>query len=273
MIVVTGASGQLGGQILTALRTRGVPAEGDSSRPGAGTRRLDLDRPDGLDLRGVSVLVLVSAGYAEDDRVVARHAAAIDAAVRDGVGHIVYTSTTGAGDHLGFALAHRATERLLEDSGSAWTILRNGLYAELFGALMTWTPTGLQSAFGTGALAAVARADLADAAALVAAEATAHSGRILELVGTPITAGGIADRLAVAHHTIGLQQYREELLGSPGLLPFQPPMLTSIASSVRHGFLSATGPDLATVLGRPPLDPLGVAATIAGAARPRTGHD
>ncbi|MEU9060848.1 NAD(P)H-binding protein [Streptomyces sp. NPDC048430] len=89
-----------------------------------------------LDLAGVSTLVLISAGYAEDDQVVTRHAAVLDAAVRDGIGHVVYTSLTTAGDHLGFALAHRATERLVRASGLPWTILRNGLYAELFGGLL-----------------------------------------------------------------------------------------------------------------------------------------
>lgn len=270
MILVTGASGQLASQTLAALHARGVPAEGGSRRPGPGVRHLDLDEPAGLDLRRVSVLVLVSAGYAEDDRVVARHAAAIEAAVRDGVGHVVYTSVTAAGDHLGFALAHRVTERLLEGSGVAFTVLRNGLYAELFGVLLTWTPAGLESAFGTGALSAVARQDLAEAAAVVAAAPTEHRGATYELVGAPITADDVARRLGVAHRTVGLAQYRDELLASDGLLPFQPPMLTSIATSVRHGFLSASGPDLTALLGRPALDPLVLAAATAEASRPRS---
>lgn len=105
-----------------------------------------------------------------------RHAG-VDA-VRDGVDHIVYTSVSGAGDHLGFALAHRATERLVRSSGLGWTILRNGLYAELFGALLIWTPDGVESAFGAGSLSAEARADLAAAAAVVAAAPTSHAGLV-----------------------------------------------------------------------------------------------
>ncbi|MFF6789153.1 NmrA family NAD(P)-binding protein [Streptomyces filamentosus] len=270
MILVTGANGNLGSAVLAALRASGAAAAGGSRTPGEGIRHLDFDAPEGLDLTGVSTLVLVSAGYAEDDRVVARHGAVLDAAVRDGVRHVVYTSLTTAGDHLGFALAHRATERLVGASGLPWTILRNGLYAELFGGLLTWAGDGLESPFGDGALAAVAREDLADAAALVAADPARHAGRVLDLVGTPVTAGQVAARLGVPHRTIGLGEYRRRLLeDAPGLLPFQPPMLASIATAVRHGFLDGTSPDLTDLLGRPARDPLATAAAVASAVRPR----
>lgn len=274
MILVTGANGNLGSATLAALRARGVTATGASRTPGEGMRRLDFDDPAGLDLADVSTLVLISAGYGEDDQVVGRHAAVLDAAVRDGVRHVVYTSLTGAGDHLGFALAHRATERLVQASGLPWTILRNGLYAELFGGLLMWADDGVgsasvESAFGDGALAAVAREDLADVAAIVASHPARHSGRVHDLVGTPITAGQVADRLGVPHRVLTLGEYRRRLLDeTPGLLPFQPPMLASIATGIRHGFLDGTAPDLADLLGRPARDPLATAVAVASATRP-----
>ncbi|GAA2235243.1 SDR family oxidoreductase [Kitasatospora cystarginea] len=269
MILVTGASGNLGSATLAALRTRGAAATGGSRTPREGMRRLDFDDHVSLDLSEVSTLVLISAGYAEDDQVVGRHAAVLDAAVRDGVRHVVYTGLTTAGDHLGFALAHRATERLVRASGLPWTILRNGLYAELFGGLLMWAEDGVESAFGDGALAAVARKDLADSAAIVAADPAGHCGRVYDLVGTPITVGQVADRLGVPHRTIGLGEYRRRLLDeTPGLLPFQPPMLASIATGIRHGFLDGTAPDLAGLLGRPARDPLATAVAAASATRP-----
>jgi NAD(P)H dehydrogenase (quinone) len=45
-------------------------------------------------------------------------------------------------------------------------------------------------------------------------------------------------------------------------------MLASIATSIRHGFLSNTSPDLRTLLGRPLIDPLTVAADSAASLRP-----
>ncbi|GAA2483610.1 NAD(P)H-binding protein [Streptomyces longisporus] len=268
MIMVTGANGQLASLTLRELTERHMPALGGTRSPAEGQRRLDFDDPASLDLTGVSTLVLVSAGYAEDDQVITRHQAAVDAAVRDGVNHVVYTSLTGDGDHLGFALAHRATEQLIKVSGLGWTILRNGLYAELFGALLTWTADGVESAFADGELAAVARADLAAAAAVVASNPIPHAGKTYDLVGEPISAADIAESLGVAHRTIGLGEYRAQLLANGALLPFQPPMLASIATSVRHGFLSTTSPDLAQLLGRPLTDPLTVAAVTTAAMRP-----
>ncbi|MFG2113753.1 NmrA family NAD(P)-binding protein [Streptomyces sp. NPDC048718] len=275
MILVTGANGHLGSATLAALRARGADATGGSRTPGEGTRRLDFDDPASLDLTGVATLVLVSAGYGEDDLVVARHAAVLDAAVRDGVGHVVYTSLTTAGDHLAFAPAHRATERLVRASGLPWTILRNGLYAELFGGLLMWAGTdagagtGVESAFGDGALTAVAREDLAEAAAVVAEDPARHDGRVYDLVGTPITADQVAARLGVPHRSIGLGEYRGRLLDeASGLLPFQPPMLVSIATAVRHGFLDGSTSDLTDLLGRPARDPLAVAVAAASATRP-----
>lgn len=268
MILVTGANGHLGSAALAALRVRGAVAAGGSRTPGDGMRRLDFDDESAIDLAGVSTLLLISAGYAEDDRVIARHTAVLRAAVRDGCRHVVYTSLTGAGDHLGFALPHRATEQLVRASGLPWTILRNGLYAELFGSLLMWADDGLDSPFGDGALAAVARADLAEAAAIVAADPQRHRGRSYDLVGTPITTAEVAGRLGVPHREIDLGEYRRRLLGMPELLPFQPPMLASIAAGVRYGFLDGTSPDLAAILGRPVRDPLATAVAAASAARP-----
>lgn len=265
MIMVTGANGQLASLTLAQLAARGIPAVGGTRTPAEGQRRLDFDDPTTLDLAGISTLVLVSAGYAEDDLVIARHQAVLDAAVQDGVGHVIYTSLTGAGDHLGFALAHRATEQLIKTSGLAWTILRNGLYAELFGALIAWSPDGLESAFGSGLLAAVARTDLAEVTATIAQAPDVHASTTYDLVGDPITADDVATRLGVTHRTVGLAEYRSRLLADTSLLPFQPAMLASIATSIRHGFLNTASPDLATLLDRPPTDPITVAANTAKA--------
>ncbi|WP_431034886.1 NmrA family NAD(P)-binding protein [Streptomyces sp. P6-2-1] len=263
-ILVTGAHGRLGAATLAALRAKGRAAEGGSRTAGPGLRRTDFDDPASLQLGGVSTLVLVSAGYAEDDVVLARHAAAIDAAVRDGVGHLVYTSLTGAGDHLAFALAHRATERLVRASGIPWTILRNGLYAELFGSLLLRSGDALASPFGEGALAAVARADLAEAAAVVAADPARHAGRTYDLTGPPLTAAMIAERLGTTLRPLSLAAYRARLLAAPDLLPFQPPMSASIATAIRHGFLAEPTPDLAALLDRPPTDGTEAAARAVG---------
>ncbi|MGJ0184962.1 NAD(P)H-binding protein [Corynebacterium glyciniphilum] len=269
MILVTGAHGQLGSAILRMLGQQGVSAVGGSRTPAERIRYLDFDRPESIDLSTVETLVLVSAGYAEDDQVIARHQAVVNAAVRDGVGHVVYTSVVGSGDHLGFALAHRATERLIARSGLRWTFLRNGIYAELIGDLLQWTDAHtVEFAFGEGTITAVPREDLAEAA-VVAASPEAHEGKIYELTGEPVDMVDLAEMLGVEHRPIGLGEYRARLLGTEGLLDFQPPMLASIASSVRHGFLADATDDVEGLLGRPAGSSIDVAARAASLNRPQ----
>ncbi|MQA33846.1 NAD(P)H-binding protein [Modestobacter roseus] len=262
MLLVTGASGQLGSRVHARLLAAGVPALAGSRDPrrlGAGARALDFDDPATLDLSGVQTLVLVSAGYAEDDVVIARHDRVITAAEDQGVRHVVYTSLTAAGDHLGFALAHRWTERRLRAGRLGWTVLRNGLYAELFGRLASPLDGAVTAPFGDGALAAVAREDLAEVTAVVAADAAAHHGQTYELAGTAaFTAADLARAWGVARRPVSLQDHRAALAGA-GLLPFQPPMLLSLFSAVAGGFLAGTVTDLPRLLPRRPLDALAVA--------------
>jgi NAD(P)H dehydrogenase (quinone) len=257
MILVTGASGQLGRAIVDSLQAADVPVIAGTQHPDgtARTRVVDFDDPDSLSFEGIDTLVLVSAGYAEDDVVIARHHHAVAAAERDGVGHIIYTSVATGGDHLAFALAHRSTERRIRASALQWTILRNGLYAELFGSLLAPDQDVITAPFGTGGLAAVSREDLAEAAANVARRPNDHAGRVYDLVGSrAVTAAQVADSLGLAYRpdTLGA---RREVLDEGGLLPFQPAMLLSIYSAVANGFLAQAGEDLGTLLGRMPTDP------------------
>lgn len=266
MLLVTGASGQLGSLIHARLVQRALaPLAGsrDPARFGALGRALDFDDERSLDLSGVETLVLVSAGYGEDDVVIARHDRVVTAAETAGVGHVVYTSLTSAGDHLGFALAHRWTERRLQRSSLAWTILRNGLYAELFGSLAAPVHGVVAAPCAAGSLAAVGREDLADVAAEVAADPTAHRNRTYELAGsTAITAADLAHRLGVPYRPATLSATRAGL-DAAGLLPFQPPMLMSVYSAIAAGFLSSTSTDLDRLLAGPPRDTLAIAAAAA----------
>ena len=79
MILTTGVSGGVGNLILRGLSgIEGVDVvAGSRAGDGRATRRVDFDDPASLPeaFRGVDVLLLVSAGYAEDDVVFARHGA------------------------------------------------------------------------------------------------------------------------------------------------------------------------------------------------------
>ncbi len=262
MILVTGATGGLGALIAERLSGRDDVVLGtrDPGRVQGAlpVRRIDFDEPSTLaeGFAGVDVLLLISAGYGEDDTVIARHSAAIDAAEKAGVGHIVYTSLSADGDHLPYALPHRWTERRLRSSTSAdWTILRNGLYAELLAFLATPSPEGRVTApLGEGRLAAVARADLAEAAALVVTEAPRHANRTYELVGEEAIGGTDLARAYgpdVTYAPGTLAQARAHIADF-GAEPFQVPMLVGTCSTIAAGFMDRTGGQLRELLGRAP---------------------
>ena len=272
MIMVTGASGRFSSAVLAELRALGIPAVGGSRTPSAGQRHVDFSIPDSLDFNGVDTLLLVPAGAQEDDRQVAFNRAAVEIAVRDGVSHLVYTSLTGAGDHLSMALPHRVTERIIMASGMTWTILRNGVYAEILGAPLSWEKHGealrIVSPLGDGAVAAVARQDLACAAASVLSDPGRHERKVYELVGSrAVSTADVAGHLGCEVRDISLGEYRQ-LLAGVGVSAFRQSLMLSIASVIRHGFLANTGDDLPYLLGREPTDPLAVAAEVMAARAP-----
>jgi NAD(P)H dehydrogenase (quinone) len=261
MILITGASGQLASQIVTGARRAG-PAVLTASRSPDADRQMDFDRPETLDFTGIETLFLTSAGYAEDDVVVRRHGAVLTAARAQGVRRVVYTSLSRASDHLGFALAHRWTEREIRESGMDWTILRNGLYAELIGALAAPRDGRISTPFGQGRISAVARADLAEAALAVLTAPVAHAGRCYELAGpSAFSVPDLAQRLGVPYEPTPFEVERARLSSLP-LFPFQPPMLLSISSSAAAGFLEADTTDLQELVPEP-RDALAIACAIA----------
>jgi NAD(P)H dehydrogenase (quinone) len=182
-IVISGASGGLAGETIEALITRGVPIEKlilvtrtpDKLSPlaerGATVREGDFDKPDALPaaFAGGRQLLLISTSGGGDR--VAQHTAAINAARRVGIKHIVYTSWINAVEDNPAAVTrdHMATEDLLRKSGIPYTILRNQRYADgLIAEGARAIATGqIVSNSGRGKWAPVTRRDCAGAAAAV----------------------------------------------------------------------------------------------------------
>ncbi|MFG2983276.1 NAD(P)H-binding protein [Streptomyces sp. NPDC048258] len=267
MLLITGASGGLGSLVARRLADRPDVRFGTRAPGGPGQVRVDFDDPESLDsaFAGVDTLLLISAGYGEDDRVIARHGAAVAAAERAGVRHLVYTSLTGTGDHLPYALPHRWTERRLRESSLTWTVLRNGLYAELLAALAAPGPDGLITApLGAGRLAAVAREDLAEVAVRVALAPEAHAGQVYELVGDRALGGAELAGAVGARYAPGSLSQARAALAATAAQPFEIPMLVATYSAIAADFLAT--PDaglLPKLLGRAPRPALAVYAESA----------
>ncbi|MFE6920090.1 NAD(P)H-binding protein [Nocardia sp. NPDC057663] len=285
MILVTGVGGQLGKLIFDGLVTVGAEVTAGSRAPESlsiPARRVDFDDPSSLvgGFDGVRTLVLVSAGFGEDDVVMARHRAAIEAAGRSGVAQVIYTSLLGGGDHLSLATAHRYTEHLLSTAQFGYTILRNGLYAELFAleVIRAATQGVVASAWGEGRVRPVARADLAAAAVIVADEVeraarwgipSRHMNRSYDLGGTePVGADEIAMMVAgatgreIERRDVSLAEVRAEMT-KLGLPAYQVGHVLSIVSGIRAGHLDNDTSDLADLIGRAPVS---VERALLGAA-------
>ena len=183
-IIVSGASGQLGGLVIEALLARKVAPRNlilVSRTPetlkqyadrGASARFGDFTQPESLAAayRGGTRMLLISVNAGGGKRP-ELHKAAIDAAVAAGVRQIAYTSYVNADRFTDSIIAgdHLRTEKYLEESGVAWTLLRNQIYADGLpaqaeqivrdGKLVTSTPEAR--------VAYVTRADCAAAAAAV----------------------------------------------------------------------------------------------------------
>ncbi|QEU96558.1 NAD(P)H-binding protein [Streptomyces kanamyceticus] len=256
MLMITGATGALGTLVTARVADRDDVVLA-TRHPAPGERRVDFDDPASLDFTGVDTLLMISAGAAEDDTVIARHEAAISAAEKAGVRHLVYTSLSGDGDHLTYALAHRWTERRLRASALRWTVLRNGLYAEFLAAIAAPGPDGTIAApLGRGRLAAVAREDLAEVAVRVATAPDAHAGRTYELVGEDGLGGAdLAAATGGSYEPGTFEETRAAIAGAGQALPFQVPMLLSTYSAIAGGFLDGTSVGdnaLRALLGRAP---------------------
>lgn len=192
-IAVTGATGHLGRLALAALKQRAphaalVALVRDPARAAdleVEVRLADYNRPETLApaLNGVDVLVLISSNDMQDRA--GQHRRVIDAARAAGVGRIVYTSILkGDASPMLLAADHVATEAALRASGVAFTLLRNGWYTENYlGALAAALEHGAMiGASGDGRVSSAARADLAEALAVVAS-AAGHEGKTYELAG------------------------------------------------------------------------------------------
>jgi NAD(P)H dehydrogenase (quinone) len=284
-IVVTGATGHLGRLAVEALLRRGVPADrivatgrrtealADLQARGVAVRRADYTDPASLRdaFTGAEELLLVSGS--EIGQRVPQHRNAIDAAKEAGVRLIAYTSVVRAdSSSLGIAEEHRATERLLAESGIPHVVLRNGWYTENYtGQLDTYLANGIVGSAGDGRISAATRADYAEAAAAVLTE-DGHAGAVYELGGEAFTMSELAAAVStvtgtdVGYTDVPLEQFAAILEGA-GLPAPVAAMFADIDRSVAAGDLYVEGDDLGELIGRAPTPLRDAIAAAAGRAQ------
>lgn len=282
MIVVTGATGQLGRLVITQLIDAGVPAASlvaavrspakaaDLAARGVQVREADYTQPATLAraFQGVQRVLLISSS--ELGQRLAQHRAVIEAAREARVGQLVYTSLLHADTSpLGLAGEHRATEALIVASGLPHVMLRNGWYTEnhLAGIGPALQHGAYLGAAGAGRIASATRADYAAAAAAVLQQPVG-ANRTIELAGDRAhTLAELVDELnRQTGRTLRYQDLRpadfEAALVGAGLPAALAALLADSDAGAAAGALFDEGRQLGALIGRP-TTPLSVAMQAA----------
>ena len=260
MIVVTGATGQLGRQVVERLTemvspsTIAVSVRDPEKAAGMAAAGIEVRKSDFTDhdsmvraFAGADKVLMISTRGPD---VVAEHLGAVAAAAAAGVPHVVYTSGTQA-EGTATASVHKQTEDAIRSAGATYTFLRNNLYAdvlvrEVLGAIEAGV---LSSPAGDGRVGAVTRSDCAAVAASVLAT-SGHEDRIYDITG-PDSVGWL-DLAAVASEAAGHD------------VPYAPVSLDEFAGGPNavmadyYGGISRGGYDIVSdavldITGRPPV--------------------
>lgn len=269
-IVITGATGQLGRQVVEQLLARGVDpstvvAGGRNEEAlarlashGVRTARVDYADPSTLDaaFAGAEKILLISGSEVGQRSV--QHKAVIDAARRVDAS-LVYTSAPKASTSaLVLAPEHKATEGLLEGSGLTYTVLRNNWYTENYDdTIRQAASTGsILTSAGSGKVASATRRDYAEAAAVVLLSED-YTGEILELGGDePWTMDELAatvSSIAGNHVTVNQVSTDEHIaaLQGFGLDEGTAGFVAALDANIADGLLAESDGTLSRVIGRP----------------------
>jgi uncharacterized protein YbjT (DUF2867 family) len=270
MILVTGAGGTVGTELVKDLRSSGAhfraayhsPRKAEhAKRDGIDAVAVDFAKPSTLAaaLADVERLFLLGTGFlgqAEAEVGVVREARTA------GVRHIVKLSVWGAdGEAFSFAKVHRPVERAIESSGLHWTFLRpNGFMQNIVNYFATTIRS--DGAFYTPSRGCrVSHIDARDIAAVAGKALTepGHEGRIYRLSGPEsLTYAEIAAKLSavlgkmVRYVDIPDADFKKGALGA-GMPEAYADALLSLIHYYEGDHASAVTPDVERVTGRKPV--------------------
>lgn len=271
MILVTGATGQLGGHVIEHLKqhvplnqmailARNLEKAQSMREQGIEVRLGDFNESKGLAkaFAGVTKLLLIST---MDMNRLEQHKAVVDAAKQAGVQHIIYTGlsiqnirTSAVKDLM---ISHFETEDYIRKSGLTYTFLRNTMYAEAIPQIIgeQVLQTGIALSGGTGKVPYATRAELGEAAANVLLQA-GHENQTYELVGShAYSYQEIADLLGqikqvkVNYQDLDGEDYRA-LLQKIGLPEFLVYLTHGTVMDIQQQQYDVLSRDLENLLGR-----------------------
>ncbi len=270
--LVTGANGQLGrlisekllnkkGSEKIILGSRQPDSLKSFAEQGIEIRKVDFEDPSSLvaAFTGVDRLLLISTKAIGEQRQ-RQHKNAIDAAIKAGVKHVIYTSMLKPDESLvTFAPDHALTEKALMSSGLGWTILRNSWYLDNLLASSSQALASGQwlTAAGSGKIAYVSREDCAQAAAS-ALLSSSISNRQFDITGpealtvediTKIVSDMFGKTIKVIH--VSGDELKKTLL-SAGVPASFAPVVVSSDSNTRAGNMNIVSNAVKDLTGHDP---------------------
>ena len=277
MILITGATGHLGGATLDFLLKKeninSIAAMARDSVKAATlkTRGMEIRIADYSDyssliqaFEGVDILLFVSSASPESSERRQHHINVINAAKEKKIKHVVYTSVLKASDTAKFlpAIEHCHTEQYLQQTGITYTIFRNTMYAEAVPQLLG---NALQS--GTWYFPAgnaknnfASRTDIAEALATVISQPLSHQNKVYEIAsGQSYSCGEIAAMIShntgkpLIYNTISLEMMKKEMKKA-GINEAIIAMVSSGVEAINAGEFDITDTSLENILGRKPAD-------------------
>ncbi|WP_184548155.1 SDR family oxidoreductase [Mucilaginibacter sp. FT3.2] len=277
MILITGATGGLGNATIESLLKKGFqPNEitalvrdenkaADLKNKGVQIKIGNYNDYDSLKaaLLGVDKLLLVSSNEMVDRLV--QHKNVIDAAIENGVKHIVYTGidiqnyATTAIPYV--SQIHKNTADYLQEVGIPYTILDNTLYADSIGLFSgeTFLETGVFFPAGDGKLPWVPKAEMGEAAAVVLTTPGHEDKNYAITANTAYSFGEIAEMVSeitgkeVKYLNPDADTYVEGLVNA-GVPKEIASFLAGFGIAIGNGEFDTNRTDLEKLLGRKPTE-------------------
>jgi uncharacterized protein YbjT (DUF2867 family) len=269
MILVTGATGNNGTELIKLLSGGGVTVRGmirkrdgrtNTPLPGVEFATADFDDPTTIRraLDGVEQAFLVTNS---SERVEAQQLGFVEIARAEGVCNVVYLSQLHAAKDspVRFLRYHAVVEDAISSSGMAFTILRPNLYMQ--GLLVFRSSIGSEGRFFAPiGEARVSIVDVRDIAAVAAAALTesGHEGKTYDITGPEaLTHGEMASQLSdalgkqVMFVDIPERAMRDALVGF-GFPEWQADGLIEDYAHYRRGEASTVSTAVRDVTGHPP---------------------
>ena len=270
MIIVTGASGQLGRAIVEQLLER-VPAAGigasvrdpgkiaDLAGRGVRVRRADFEDKSALAhaFEGASRVLLVSSdAQRRGGDPIAQHRTAIATAREAGASRVFYTSHLAASPTSAFGPmhTHAKTEALLAEAGIPFTALRNGFYATTALEMVEQArATGKLVAPADGRVSWTSHADLAVATAAILADPNDPADGPIRLTGgEALDLADIAALASLERVVVSDEEHRARLR-TFGLPERVQDIVVSMFVASRNAEFATVDPTLERLIGRKPI--------------------